>query len=309
MTAGIISGYHRRGRYLVTTYTQRPRELVEWIKQCHYLNAASPTACINAYGRAKNRLYELQISQHPHAVVMKVSSADRRYQWRRRIELHIRQWFKDYNRTAFRGCVALYKKGLPVAVPLAWWQHREGLRIKSYFLYQKIDADTSLSRMIAPPSPATEQSPEIVSTLSPDVFRALAKKVAHSIRDIHAAGWRHGDPHPGNFLTNQPRELNTDSAEAMTLYPVDYDHCVPVRIRAPSIRRFFNLKCLMHIRLLYVSDEDMLAYYFGRPASRFELKTLAFWRNGGISLSRRSRAWRSPRPRGAHLQAQYRMKR
>ena len=183
-------------------------------------------------------------------------------------------------------------------MPLAWWQHHEGRkRRESYFLYQGIDADMSLNQWL---ETLNEQK------LTSEVSHVLARRIMQIIRDIHAAGWRHGDVHFGNLLVDPPEPLNIAGAQTMPIYLIDYDRCAPIRLRYSIVRCLFNLKCLNHIDLPHVSAADLLSYYLNKPASPLQRATLSFWRNGGFSIARRSRKWRARRPRGAHLKAEYR---
>ena len=301
MNSADLTGRHRFGRYRVSSCVQNPEDLVLWIRRQRYLNAATPTALMNQYGRAKNRLFELLLAQDPHSVVMKVCSADPRYRWRRRLELFVRQWFRDYSLTAFRGCRALYQHGLPVAVPIAWWQHHDGLRLRqTYFLYRKIDADSSIGHLLA-----SDQRRQV----NPMIAHILTRRIARLIRDMHAAGWRHDDVHLHNLLISTPRQLDEDSARTMDIHLIDYDHCSRTCLRVPFIQRFLDLKCLAHVQIPYVSVNDTLAYYIGDWPAPFWRLVLSFWRNGGFSLARRHRKRRPRRPRGAHLKPQYRTNR
>ncbi len=244
----------------------------------------------------------MQPAFHPRPAVMKVCSVDPRYRWRRQAELFIRQWFRDYNRTAFRGCCALFASGAPVAAPLAWWQHHESLwRRKTYFLYQKVPAQMSVRGLLAPDR--EQQMP-------PDVCHALAAKITAAIRDIHATHWRHNDMQPGNILTTLPQSFDADTIRNTPICIVDYDHCAPVRLRWSAIRRFFDLKCLSQVRLPHVSDAELLAYYSkgaaSGAASAFWLFTLKFWKRGGFNIARQIRGRRPQRTRGAHLKPRHR---
>ena len=94
-------GRHSRGAYCVTRHAQNPQALLDWIRQTHYLDCETATQQVKRHGRIKNRLFDVNLASEHQTLMMKVCSVNPNYIWRRRIELYIKQWFKDYSLVSF----------------------------------------------------------------------------------------------------------------------------------------------------------------------------------------------------------------
>ncbi|RQD56887.1 MAG: hypothetical protein D5R98_09700 [Desulfonatronovibrio sp. MSAO_Bac4] len=254
------------------------RSVLEFIQRLN-------THCCGDYsgyrtGRIKNTLQILNLPNDGRSVVLKKTSANAAdLPWPRRMEVWLKAMHRNYSRTAFIGSLALSCAGIPTPRPLAWWSSGTGLMKNSYYLYEKLSAEGTLSEKLQKiwmkdGDSATNEATELIS------------QMACLTRKMHSEGIRHGDIVSHNFLVrdNQCR-----------LALIDTDHVQPAYNFLPkAVQKFFDLRCLRRLDFSTQGQHFFLAEYFGRKISRKEWIAFRFWYLGGFSFRRwfkRLRKW------------------
>ncbi len=88
------------------------------------------------------RTYSFYLPAAQREVVLKVSCADPSHGFLRRLSFQTIRHFKDPAKRAFLQALALNRKGIPTAMPLAYWRHRrKGFGVERYFLCEKLPED------------------------------------------------------------------------------------------------------------------------------------------------------------------------
>ena len=117
--------------------------------------------------------------------------------------------------------VLLWKKiGVESIKSLAYWtSKRQSQSSKSYLLYEKIPATMSAYDLCLQLDKKNPNGKVIIDL--------IAKKLAATVRKIHANNIRHGDPHDSNFLISSPisqtEQLTADSVTHMSFALIDLD--------------------------------------------------------------------------------------
>ena len=206
-------GKYQHGKYLVSASPEITASIIEWICSGTFEAFEREQFRFDQAGRPRNKLFAFFLPPVGRHVVMKVFHIYPGYTRLRRIHLLFNQYFKDYNKIAFKGCHALYKSGFATAAPIAYWNFRRSFfNPKSYFLYEKIEAEYTLADLYD----SIRKHEGDASPSLDDVKRRMVS----TLKDIHAAGFRHSDLNPGNILVNT---LEPRCIKRMPLHFVDYD--------------------------------------------------------------------------------------
>lgn len=257
-------------------------ELIDWIEKKYFTGQETKNNRLAKHTRKRNKLYSFEHTILRTEVILKTSKVDKQYKFFRRLNLYISIFFNDYNLRAFKGACILKDKGFSCATPIAYWQELEGFfNRKSYYLYEKIHADDSVYSF-------SQKLNSLNLTSSSELFDELACKVASIVRKIHDAGYRQGDPHPGNFLLSlnhkNNNELDRSSIKNSKIYIIDLDKFNQPIYCGALIKRFFDLKCMRRCTLGPFNQDDMLKYYLQSEYSKFWSMVLKFWINGGFNI-------------------------
>lgn len=231
-------------------------------------------------GRLKNTLQVFCLPGDGRSVVLKKTSANASgLPWSRKLEVWFKAVHRNYARTAFMGSLALYCAGIPTPRPLAWWTSRTGLAKESYYLYEKLSAEGTLSEKLQRiwmerGHAGTDEASELIALMA-----CLTRK-------MHKARIRHGDIVSHNFLVCKHQSQ---------LALIDTDHVQPAKYWWPEIvQKFIGLHCLRRLDFSAEGQRFFLAKYLGREVTLQDWLAFRFWYLGGFSFSRwfkRLRKW------------------
>ena len=300
-----LGGQQNGMRYLISSTAQHSSALKKWILTKRFLDYENPTQQLQHQERrrARNMLYKISIAAEPAPLIMKVFAISHHYKWRRRWELYIQHWFKDYNLNAFHACIKLHGKSAGIVEPIAYWSYYSSYaHRKSYFLYRAISIDYSLADLCQKLSGQQDCCQEIASQ-----WLAL-------IAALHQAHWRHRDPSPKNIglrfhhRPDNTRALTTKDIHNSQLYLFDYDKSQPLWSGTPRwLRLLFDLRCLRFVSVPGLSDAALVRLYLQQrqaPLSAWEerlaMMAFAFWKKRAYSLSHHLRRYRKYK-KGRHL--------
>ena len=270
-----------KGVYALSPSTPHRDKIIDWISNKHFNDYETQDYRLERHTRKRNKLYSFQ---HPFLnteVILKVSQIDGQYKLLRRLNLHLSVLFNDYNYRAFSGAILLRAKGIACANPIAYWTETENfLTKKSYYLYEKIHADHSIHSI-------TQQLITLEKPGRNEIFTQLARKVTAIIRDIHDAGFRQGDLHPGNFLISIPdQDIKSVTGEDITqaeIFIIDLDKFSAALPLGYILKRFFDIRCLRRCTLGNFDQQEMLKFYLQNDYSKTWSLTLSFWMRGGFN--------------------------
>lgn len=255
MASQLIKARHSSGYYLVRQSNQTA-PLAEWIKTHRFREEERSEQRIDTHGRLRSQVYSVTLPETGIEAIMKVSVIDPGYKPWRRLELFLHQLIRDYNLRAFKSLCQMHDAGSAVAKPLAFWNDARGLLDRrSYLLYQKIPDTTTVADFC-------QDHPED----KPTQYRLAIE----ALKSLHAAGFRHGDPHLNNVLLSKSPDKS--------LCFIDYDRCHKTYLRLPLIKTFFDLR---DVALLARSDpgESLASFvdlYCG-STSRWQYAAARFW--------------------------------
>jgi len=223
-------------------------------------------------GRTRNTLHVFPLPGDGRSVVLKKNSGRTAgLAWTRKVEVLLRNIFKNYARAAFQGSLALHIADVPTPKPLAWWSKGSWRAKDSYFLYEEVAAKATLSQYLQnlwqeKGDPAAQEASDLISTM------------AQLTSEMHAAVIRHGDIVTHNFLV---------CGNNSHLSLVDTDHVRPGRVFLPEpALKFLNLRCLRRLDLSPYGQRYFLSRYFDREVRWFDWLAFRFWYLGGFSLRR-----------------------
>ena len=265
------------------TSLQQSKALRNWIKNREFEKYESTQYALgHKGGRPKNKLYKFLLADINRQVIMKVFYINKRYKWTRQFESILKYYLRDTNHAAFRCCERAYAHNLAAPEPFAYWKKRDSLtRVKSYFLYQYIEADFQVEEIYG-------QLVEAGGIDSKQKRALIKQKIIDALKSLHRQGIRHGDVVLHNMV--MPVE-NTDNLSSARVYFIDCDKASFTKIKYPAfIRRFFDLRDLRKITIDDVSHHDILKLYLGSDYHAGWNMVLAFWRWGGFNLFQ----WRNP---------------
>ena len=278
-----------QSNYLIATdiiSSQQSETLKKWITNHEFEEYESPKYKLS-YNRhvQRNKLYMFMLSDIRHPVIMKVSCVRKSYKWKRRLQLILKHHQWDTNLTAFRCCLKAYSCNLAAPKPLAYWQKSDSrTRVKSYFLYQYVEADHTWSKLYKTLKKVKDKDSKLKRDL-------IDRKIINALKYLHKAGIRHGDIVSRNILMSvqSPEHL----ADARVCF-IDYDGGTHTKIKHPAfIKRFFDLRDLRKFKI--VSPYHMLKLYLGDDYHPLWRVVLTFWRWGGFNFFQ----WRNPKIRAA----------
>lgn len=281
-----------KGVFSISPDFEHKKELTSWIIEKYFTNYTGKKFRMDRHTRKRNKLYEFSHPITKSKVILKVSTIDKQYNFLRRINLLLSTLFSDYNFRAFKGSIELKNIGINCANPIAYWTESNlFFRKSSYYLYDKIEASHSLFSL-------TEELLPVDKNSNNDLYALLAKKTTDIIRQIHNAGFRQGDPHPGNFLVSSPEQylnkLSIDDINSMNMFIIDLDKfCISWPL-GHFLKRFFDLRCMRRCTLGPYDQQDMLKIYLQDEYSATWKGVLYFWIHGGFNPFK----WFRPPKRG-----------
>lgn len=253
-----------------------------WVTERKFDSYTTDRYRMNRHTRKRNKLYSFTHPAYNKEVVLKVSSIDNQYNLFRRINLLVSTFFSDYNFRAFNGSIQLNNIGVNCAKPVAYWTESTNsiFRKKSYYMYEKINASHSLHSF------SLELSHDKNNTNN-ELFSQLANKTVGIVRAIHNAGFRQGDPHPGNFLVSPPKKnfskLKAEELSQIEMFMIDLDKFSKAKTSSLTLKRFFDLRCMRRCTLGPYDQYDMLKFYLREEYSLIWKYVLGFWIHGGFN--------------------------
>lgn len=255
--------------------------IIKWIIENKFNSFTKQEYRMQRHTRKRNKLYSFQHPIQNTEVILKVSSIDKQYPLLRRVNLILSTLFSDYNFRAFKGSIELRNIDISCANPIAYWTQSYSIfKKKSYYLYEKINADHSLFSF----SQTLLQKDRINND---EIFHRLAAKTTDIIRLIHNAGFRQGDPHPGNFLIatheSESKHLSIDEINSMRMFIIDLDKFCRAKPFGRTIKRFFDLRCMRRCTLGPYNQHEMLKLYLLDEYSSAWGYVLSFWIRGGFN--------------------------
>ena len=268
-----------KGVFSLPPKIENKEELKNWVVEKKFNNYIDQKHRMQRHTRKRNKLYSFHHPIQNKEVILKVSTIDKQYPLLRRINLLLSTLFSDYNFRAFKGSIELRNIDISCAKPIAYWTESNLIfRKKSYYLYEKIQADHSLfsfSQIL------------LENKNNEEVFNKLAIKTTDIIRCIHEAGFRQGDPHPGNFLvatpTSESSHYSIDEVSNMNMYIIDLDKFCIAKSFGHTIKRFFDLRCMRRCTLGPYNQHEMLKLYLQNEHSKVWDYVLSFWIRGGFN--------------------------
>ena len=256
-------------------------KLRTWVIERKFDSYVDQEYRMQRHTRKRNKLYSFHHAIQNTEVILKVSSIDSQYNFLRRINLIISTLFSDYNFRAFKGSIKLRDIGISCANPIAYWTESNSIfKKKSYYLYEKIQAEHSLFSFSQTLLKKDNKNNE-------EIFYKLATKTTDIIRLIHNAGFRQGDPHPGNFLIATPasetNDFSIDEISNMDMFIIDLDKFCIAKPFGHTIKRFFDLRCMRRCTLGPYSQHEMLKLYLLDEHTTVWSYVLSFWIHGGFN--------------------------
>lgn len=274
----------KSGVYAISPNISDKEKLLSWVKSKDYEKLLHSENRLIRHTRKRNKLYAFQHPIIEKQVILKVSEIDKQYKLLRRINLYLSTLFNDYNYRAFIGARLLHENNITCPNPVAYWNEKHYFLInKSYYLYEKIEADDSVHSFVE------KLSAKSVSSLD-QILDILANKIVRVVQSIHDSGYRQGDPHPGNFLitnfTKDASELSTDEISQAEITIIDLDKFSIARINYSPIKRFFDIRCFRRCTLGNLNQQNMLKIYLGNRHSKLWSVVLEFWMLGGFNFTK-----------------------
>jgi len=247
---------------------------------------------MDRHTRKRNNLYSFKHPITNTEVILKVSKIDKQYKFLRRINLRISTLFNDYNFRAYKGGLLLKNIEVSCAKPLAYWTESGFIyRKKSYYMYEKVNSNDLLYSFSQKLLLESDKNTEAL-------FSQLAKKTVHIVKKIHDAGFRQGDPHPGNFLISPPNkninQLNVEDIDQTEMFIIDLDKFSVAKPLGNTLKTFFDLRCMRRCTLGPYKQHDMLKFYLQEDYSKTWSAVLSFWIRGGFNPAK----WFKPPKRG-----------
>ena len=147
-------------------------------------------------------------------------------------------------------------------------------------MYEKVQAEHSLFSF-------TELLSRDDYIRSQEIYKQLAEKTVNIIKRIHEAGFRQGDPHPGNFLVTTSDQYSVDANQFnmknIQMHIIDLDKFSIAKPFGKTIKRFFDLRCMRRCTLGPFNQTDMLKLYLKDDYSRTWDMVVQFWMRGGFN--------------------------
>ncbi|MCG8434229.1 MAG: lipopolysaccharide kinase InaA family protein [Gammaproteobacteria bacterium] len=265
---------YRWGKLLINADLAYHDAVLQFIRECRFEQVENPGNLMPGAGPRRNALYEFEFPAAGKTLILKITQIHPGYKFLRRLEMFLFGMLRDYNRDAFFGALAIEGAGVKTSRAVAHWNaHRFSFRRKSYFLYEKVEADTDLS----------EYKNSVLTgsdTQSHLILESLIGKVAEIARTLHAQAIRHGDLIGRNVL------LNFANAET-DIALIDTDGYSRAYVRIPFIKRFFDLRDIADTDIDPTGRRHFLQLYLGEDYREIWWKVLKFWFYGGFNFSKR----------------------
>lgn len=277
--------YYSQGKYSINKSLSYHESIEKWIQQEQFLAFEDDSLRLNKKSRKRNKLYNFHSDITNSNLVMKVSQVSKDYKFWRKVDLYISSLFKDYNYNSYKSSIKLRSSGVDTVTPIAYWTYGVSwLNRKSYFLYEKVESDLTVtelcSKVFAANIPNQHELTEAIINRSIDI-----------VKRIHAANIRHDDPHGGNILTDiefsEVSELKVSDINNSRFTLIDNDRCTSTRISIGFVKQFFDLKCLARFNVCQISPQDLLQRYLGREDNSYWQYSLYFWKSGGFNIKKR----------------------
>lgn len=274
----------KKGVYAVSPNIADKDKLLSWVKNKEFEKLINSKNRLIRHTRKRNKLYAFQHPIIDKQVILKVSEIDNQYKLLRRINLYLSTLFNDYNFRAFTGACLLRENDIACPNPIAYWnEKRRTLINKSYYLYEKIEAEDTVHSFVG------KLSTKHLSN-SNEIQNVLANKIVGVVQNIHSAGYRQGDPHPGNFLISNfakdVSKLTANEISQANISIIDLDKFSIARININPIKRFFDLRCFRRCTLGNLNQQNMLKIYLGEKYSKLWSVVLEFWMLGGFNFTK-----------------------
>lgn len=272
---------YKFGEYVIHPIHEKNTLLKQWITSAQFTRHETHNERMQLHSRKRNNLYSFHLGLLNKDVVLKVSQISDDYRWYRKLNLRLVELFKNYSLNAYYGSIALQQIDIDSLNVVAHWTYRGPEQtIKSYLLYEKVNASMSVFDLCQAISEKNPRAGEITT--------CIAKSLAQTIRVLHANNIRHGDPHAGNFLlsshTSKPAEISPDQVDDMKFTLIDLDK-VHFSHRENSLRKkIFNIKCIRRFYVPNINSNQCLAYYLDREPKAYERFLLYFWMKGGLNI-------------------------
>ncbi|MEM7400513.1 MAG: lipopolysaccharide kinase InaA family protein [Pseudomonadota bacterium] len=271
----------KRGKLIISPHTAYKNELENWVKSNSYSAFENEDFRMQRHTRKRNKLYTFNHPITKKEVILKVSAIDNQYKFLRRTNLTLSTLFSDYNLRAFKGALLLQAIEVECPTPLMYWVEKNSIFVKkSYYMYEKVQADHSLFTF-------SELLAKNNHTKSQEIYKQLATKTINIIKRIHDAGFRQGDPHPGNFLVTSSNKVHDGTskinAEDIHMFIIDLDKFSIAKPLGKTLKRFFDLRCMRRCTLGPYNQTEMLKFYLQDEYSRAWNMVVHFWMRGGFN--------------------------
>lgn len=256
-----------------------------WIQEKQFLKYEIAQFQLDTKSRKRNRLYCFDYEPADCRVIMKVSQISRHYKLARRVNLFLTGLFKDYNYRSYIGSLRLQQAGVDTIKPIAYWTFRSSwLNRKSYLLYQKVESELTVSELCKHILQSGRGSRDVL-------IQAIANRCVEIVKKIHAGNIRHDDPHDRNILTDLTlqdiAELSVEDIMKAKFTLIDNDRCTFSRTVSPSLKRFFDIKCLARFSICEIPKQKLLRLYLKEDYRTYWWHVLSFWNSGGFNFHKR----------------------
>lgn len=267
---------YEQGRYCVNPNQKNPGLIENWITNCKFQNYEKSSLKLDNKSRKRNKLYTFYSDESDCNVIMKVSEISKDYKFWRKVDLFITSLYKDYNYNSFRGSLALQQAEVDSIIPIAYWTVSRSLfKKKSYFLYKKVESNTSVTQLCSALNSSSHPNKDLLAI-------SIARRCIIIVKKIHTGNVRHGDPHAGNILTNlditEVDNLNEKQILDASFIIIDNDRCTFPRVNIPIVKRFFDMKCLARFNICDISNSELLRIYLDGKNNNFWSAVLRFWK-------------------------------
>ncbi len=247
------------GKVLINDAFSSSRLTEKWIQGEQFLEYEKAQFQLGKKSRKRNRLYCFDYEPENCSVVMKVSQISRHYKFSRKINLFLTGLFKDYNYRSYIGSLRLKQAGIDTIKPIAHWTFRSSwLNRKSYLLYQKVESELTVSELCRHILQSGRKNRDVL-------IEAIANRCVEIVRKIHAGNIRHDDPHDRNILTDLTHQdiakLSVEDIMKARFTLIDNDRCTFSRTVNPSLKRFFDIKCLARFSICEIPKQELLRLY------------------------------------------------
>lgn len=277
--------FYSHGKFLINRAMPSCHMTEEWIQEKQFLEYEIDQFQLDTKSRKRNRLYSFDYEPANCRVIMKVSQISRHYKLARRVNLYFTSLFKDYNYRSYIGSLRLQQAGIDTIKPIAYWTFRSSwLKRRSYLLYQKVESELTVSELCRHILQSGGDGGDVL-------IEAIANRCVEIVRNIHAGNIRHDDPHDRNILTDLRHqdiaELSVEDIMKAKFTLIDNDRCTFSRTVSPSLKRFFDIKCLARFSICEIPKQELLRLYLKEDYRTYWSHVLSFWNSGGFNFHKK----------------------